>query len=307
MDALGGRRALYIEELRFVEFEQPRFAEHPSTLTYLRSGGRVDAYMLREGGWVWIRFERLATYRFPESPVEGALRCEVMPDPDVERAYVVDQFYRSITPYAFEAYGFENVHGCALRTPGGALVIAARPKTGKTTLGLLMSRRGYPLLADDAVIIDPAPAGEQGRPSLRTLPFVPMARRETAVRFGLPVRQRIDPPKGRVKLGDPIPLAAIVFLARGGHGGEDRPGSAPVSTTNLERLRPAEAFEALLSRAHFVDPAQLSGDRRSISGYLRVVAHVPVFRLTYPSGFDVLEEVAELIERDVVRAEASAA
>ncbi len=291
---------MYVEEPRIVSLDQPRFATDPRAWVWYRDDGRVDAYCLREGDHLWFRLERLASYRFPVSPVDGALRCEAVPDEGADLETLVDQFYRSVAPYALEAYGFESVHGCALRTPAGALVITAPSRAGKTTLALTLAARGYPLVADDAVILDPSPAQGRGRPSLRPLPFVPRARPETAVRFGLPVRERLRPP-GRVRLGDPVPLAAFVLLDRrspgAGDGGTHAGAEGGVGERpTLARLRPAEAFRELLGRAHFNAPDELSGDRGSLSAFLHMTALVPVFRLSYPSGFDALEEAADAIE-----------
>jgi hypothetical protein len=282
---------LRVDDLYLTELEPPDFPSDPRTFTNYRSNGKVEYYTLVDGDDVWFRLERLATYRFPRAPEDGVLRCAAMPDPDVDVAKVIDQFYRTVTPYAFQEYGYENVHGCALGTPAGALVLFAAPRSGKTTLAAALEGRGLPIIADDAVIIDAA-----GRPALRPLPFTTRLLPDVAPVFGKPVLERIGP-QGLVCLGDPVPLAAFVQVDRQAPDRKPLAGAEPVESATLTRLRPSQAFTELVGRAHFVDPDLVSGDRRTLSNFLRLTAQVPVFRLSYPSGLDRLGEAVDLLER----------
>src|ERR1044072_4298067 len=58
-----------------------------------------------------------------------------------------------VLPNVSIAHGNEALHACAVETPLGVVAIAAPSGTGKSTLGRELIRRGWPLFADDAVIL----------------------------------------------------------------------------------------------------------------------------------------------------------
>ncbi|HEX7040350.1 MAG TPA: hypothetical protein VF202_09575 [Trueperaceae bacterium] len=281
---------MIIDVLRRSQAEPPSLDEATGAVTWYGRRGKPIAYTLKQGDCCWFRLVGLASYRFPLSAPDGVLRCEAVPEPGAEWDEVVDHYYRSLSVLALEAYGYESVHGSALLTPAGALVLTAPSGAGKTTLALSLASRGHELIADDAVVLDPAPAEHPARPALRPLPFVPRARDETAARFGLPVRARLPEPAGPVGLGAPVPLAAFVLLRR---AGAEEVGAR----TGLERLSPGQAFTALLGRAYFHAPHEAARDRQAVASYLKLTARVPVYRLTYRDGFDRLEEAVAALER----------
>ncbi len=284
---------MIIDVLRRSALEPPAVEERTGAVTWYGRRGKPIAYTLVQGDCCWFRLVGLASYRFPLSAPDGVLRCEAVPEPGAEWDEVVDHYYRSLSVLAMEAYGFECVHGSALRTPAGALVLTAPSGSGKTTLALSLARAGHELVADDAVVLDPAPAPDPERPALRPLPFVPRARDETAALFGLPVRARLPEPGGPVALGDPLPLAAFVLLRRvDGEGAGDVPAGP-----DLERLSSGEAFKMLLGRAYFHAPHEAARDRQAVASYLRLTARVPVYRLTYRDGFDRLPEAVGVLQR----------
>lgn len=280
---------MIIAPLSRSDLEPPAYDEAAGAVPWAGRDGRPIAYSLVKDGYCWFRLQGLASYRFPLSSPDGVLRGEAVPEEGSDWAEVVDHYYRSLSVLAMEAYGYESVHGCAVLTPAGALVLTAPSGFGKTTLALALSRRGYELVADDAVVIEPAPPTDPGSPALRPLPFVPRARDETATRFGLPVRARLPEPDGPVALGAPVPLAAFVLLERVTDPTE------PVET-RLERQAAGEAFKGLMARAYFHAPHEAARDRRAVSSYLRLASRVPVYKLTYPDGFDRLAEPVDALE-----------
>ena len=279
---------MIIEPLRASDRESPAFDVAAGAAAWYGSDGRPVAYSFVRGEECWFRLVGLASYVFPLNAADGVLRCEAVPDPGAEWTEVVDHYYRSLSVIAMEAYGFETLHGSALRTPAGALVLTAPSRMGKTTLALALARRGHELVADDAVVVEVSPAADPGRPALRTLPFVPRAREETAAIFGLPVRARVQEPGVRVRLGPPVPLAAFVVLARS----RDEEGGE----VSLERLPPTQAYTALLARAYFHAPHEATRDRQTVAAYLRLVSRLPVYLFRYPSSLDRLEEPVSVLD-----------
>jgi len=280
---------MIIDVLTRSRLDPPVFSEECGAVAWYGRRGKPIAYTLVQGRSCWFRLVGLASYRFPLDAPDGVLRCEAVPEPGAEWDEVVDHYYRSLSVLAMEAYGLESLHGSALLTPAGALVLTAPSGSGKTPLALALSCNGHRLIADDAVVLDPSPARGPGRPALRPLPFVPRARDETARRFGLPVRARLPEPGAPVRLGAPVPLAAFVLV--------ERVGAAEAEAgTRLERLSAGEAFKALMNRAYFHAPHEAARDRQAVANYLRL-ARVPVYRLRYPDGFDRLAEPVAALER----------
>lgn len=163
------------------------------------------------------------------------------------------------------ARGFEALHGTAVATDGGALVICAEAGGGKSTLCAELLRRGRALVADDIVALD---RHEDG---VRAYPAPPVVSLPSAC----------PPPPGTVELarfGDemwlavqdsvqhPLPLAEVVVLER-------RAGAVLA----LEPVR--DALPTLV--AHALDSGS-APERRARRFHLLADAaeRVPVRRLT---------------------------
>jgi hypothetical protein len=58
-----------------------------------------------------------------------------------------------VLPNVGIAHGYEALHASAVSTDRGVVVIAAASGTGKSTLALELIRRGWPLFADDTVVL----------------------------------------------------------------------------------------------------------------------------------------------------------
>ncbi len=58
-----------------------------------------------------------------------------------------------VLPNVSIAHGNEALHACAVDTPLGVVAVAAPSGTGKSTLARELIRRGWPLFADDVVIL----------------------------------------------------------------------------------------------------------------------------------------------------------
>ncbi len=277
---------MIIEPLRFApDLPLPRaLGSEEDSLNFEDADGQnLVARACRDGDWCWLWLDGVGSFRFPAVPQDGALKCDVVLDEGASDTEAVDDYYRSVAPMAFQVYGLEALHGTAVRGPSGALVLLAPSRTGKTTLACELLARGHELVADDAVVLEvPTQAAS---PALRPLPFVARLRDDSAARYSRPIRDRTVV-AGAARLGDPVPLAGFVMLDRR----ED------VSRPTLERLASSAALKALLSRCYFHYSNDDSRHRRLIAAYLRVTRDVPVYSLTYPSGYEHLGAVADLLQ-----------
>lgn len=69
-----------------------------------------------------------------------------------------------VVPAVSVMRGYEALHAAAVLSPSGAVAIAAPSGTGKTSLALSLIERGWPLVADDVVVLSPAPGGALAHP-----------------------------------------------------------------------------------------------------------------------------------------------
>ncbi len=89
--------------------------------------------------------------RFASSPIRGTsshFPTEASPDS------IEDTYRRGVLPLVLQLRGHEVLHASAVSTASGLLVLCGVSGTGKSTFAYGLSRRGYPLWADDAVVLD---------------------------------------------------------------------------------------------------------------------------------------------------------
>jgi len=262
--------------------EVPSFAGGPPRVAEWRDArGRRVARGTTEGGYHWMEIDGVGTFRFPaEAP--GDLRPEVAvsPAPGASPRTLEDFYLRSVLPFALQAYGLEALHGSAVHVGGlGVVALCGRPESGKSTLAYALAERGHAHVADDAVVIDPD--------SLRVLPLPTAARLrdQSAAHFGALSKRRV-----RVTLAGwdeaaarPLPLAAVVFLARG------RPRVV------LRRLGAREAFDALLSEAYAFTMTDVERKRSMLRAYLVLAPALRVYELSFPDGLEHLGAACDAI------------
>lgn len=198
-----------------------------------------------------------------------------------------------------ERRGTTTLHASVVTMDDAAVGFLGTSGGGKTSTLAGCLARGHALLADDLLALredDGGFLGERGYPALRLWP-------EQADRFvghheDLPVLHP-DFSKRRVVVGPgsfgrfasgPAPLRRLYLPER-------HEGSTPVE---LERVRSDEALMALLRHSFLPREVQRFGwQPRRLGVLARLAATVPVVRVRYPSGFDLLPEMLSQLEADV--------
>jgi hypothetical protein len=238
-----------------------------------------------------LRFSRAGDFRVDADRIEGYL-------PAGESDLAELRLLGPVLSYWFERRGLPTLHASAVAVNGGALVFLSRHGGGKSGLAAAMMRAGCPLLTDDLAVLEEREECWEIRPSYPEMRMWP----DEASHFvgppeGLP-RVQTDSEKRRVAVGDggfgafldaSTPLACIYLASRRQEtdGGVE---SEPVSRSEalIELVR--HSFSPRLVEAAGLQPARL--DRLA-----RLVRRVPVRRLSYPSGFERLPEIAEILLR----------
>jgi hypothetical protein len=248
------------------------------------AAGRLAARCYRQGGRFWIQLPGVGAY----SVARGSPVVTVAAEPAAPRALLEDGFRRTVGPLALQALGFEALHASAVLGPGGVVAFGAYSGTGKSTIAFGLDRRGYPVWADDAVVLEVRPGLVQALP----LPFRVRLRPASAAYFGFEPSGSTDPEwRGGEAIRQavrPEPVAAVVVVSR---SDDDR---APVA---LRRLSPAAAFGALMQHAHAFSLADPARTRLMASHYLQVAASVPVLDLAFRADLARIPAILDELER----------
>ena len=248
----------------------------PGVVTWLAQDGTLWGHAYRVGEERWLSLPSVGRFRFGAADGDAV----VIPDEGVDHAHLADAYRRCVLPFALHAHGAEVLHGSGVVIGGQAVALCAHAHTGKSTLAFALSLRGHDLWADDAVVFE---AEEAGAVAVAQ-PFYLRLRPATRAYFG---SDELSSNGASPTLPDRLPLGTVVLLERGGDDVE------------LDRLRPAEALTAALEHAYSYDVSHPVRRRQMVETYTHLVASTPVWRLRFQEGFELVDRVADAVERAV--------
>lgn len=198
------------------------------------------------------------------------------------------RFLGPVLSYWLERRGLTTLHASAATVDGQGVAFLSRHGGGKSGLAAALVRAGHPLLTDDLLAIEETGKVQPSYPEMRMWP-------DEAAWFAGPIEDlplvQSDSTKRRVATGafqeTPAPLSRIYLAARRPEAeGEIEIQPLSRSEALIELVR--HSFSPRLVEAAGLQPARL--DRLA-----RLVRSVPVYRLSYPSGFDRLPIVVASI------------
>jgi hypothetical protein len=236
--------------------------EVPSDAQVWRDHGNFPgAYGYSRDGDHWLWLPGKAAFRFDSAgrQVEAIVR-EGTSDRKVEELY-----QRHAMPFVLQARGRELLHASAALTPRGAIAFAGSSGAGKSTMAFALSQRGYPPLADDALLFEIV--GEAVE--LHPLPFALQVPKGSALGEDEAAAQ-VDPPNWSDD--SPPRLAAVFVIER-----MSKPNREP--EPEIIALSSAAAFQLLLYHAHCFSYDDDDRRRLMLERYLELTARVPVFRI----------------------------
>ena len=191
--------------------------------------------------------------------------------------------------------GMLPLHASAVASAQGVTAFLGASGAGKSTLAAFLARRGHQIVSDDICLLVPGPDGlkvvpvagwlKLWRESFTRLDTQPNEANRTfseddKYRHYLPSTQQ---PR--------LPLRNLVFLAR---------SSEPAAAPRLEPLAAAETIALTMEMIYLPYIVQLTGQQaRAFRECAAAVRGARGFRLNVPWGWDAMETVLDLIERDV--------
>jgi hypothetical protein len=239
-----------------------------------------EAYGYSAGGHHWAHLPGTASFRFlaDESSVFA------IPDAEVSPGLVEDAYLRNVLPLVMQLRGYEVLHASAVSTPGGLVVLCGVSGSGKSTFASALSARGYPVWADDAVVLDID--GE--RAVVLQVPFR-LGLRSDAATFLVPEHANRDR-----AYEEPTRTSVLALLVL---GPLDQP-NGPLA--DVRRLAPTDAFTALLPHAYYFRLSDPARNALMLDRYLHVASSVPTFDVRYRPGLGHLSAVLDEIEQRVM-------
>jgi hypothetical protein len=259
----------------------------PGVQTWRENDGTVCAYGYVASGLHWMHFPGLGSYCFSSHSDEVIAFAQ----PSTRLDWIWDTYYRSILPMALQVVGKEALHASGIQTERGTIAFCATSESGKSTIAYGLSRRGYRLWSDDAVVFEISDRVV----STLLLPFRIRLRPAAAQYFGCSQTDSRSSTKDEVVSQvevKAVPLAAIYLLERGGSS----------KIVEIQRILPIRAFPAVLSHAYCFSLNDMERKRRMMHAYLALVREVPVCTVRFSGGIEKLPQILDGIEQEIVHA-----
>lgn len=270
--------------------DEPRRTSHVETLWVDLTGSLVLS-RTREGdqfGFALEFADKLIVDLWPDRKlaIEHILQDGL---PAETSAHFLDD---QVVPRLMAHLGDIVLHGGAIRALGKAVVFIGESGRGKSTLCADFDSAGFPLMGDDALVLDDAPETPRIRavyPSLRLLPDTIAALFEnplTAVSIGdYTDKQRIDRAPAGTHEHDALPLAAIFLL---GPPAQDE-------RIAVDAASPTDVCMAMITNSFELNPVDTARAASKL-GRISVIANrVPAFHLRYPRNYALLPQVRDAI------------
>lgn len=215
---------------------------------------------------------------------------------DTDLDWIRSTLYSMVIPFTMHLRGLRNLHASVVVLAGRAVGFLAGPGTGKSTLASAFAAKGYPCLTDDVLALRESPEGYTAYPGL---PFVSLSEHSINSLIGPQIgseRTSLNGLKERVALDgrwasfwpEPTPLRCLYVLNRVGD----------MADINLEAMSVGESILSLLENTNCLPalPTWVLKDHLAFLG--KLVRSVPVWRLTYPTGFQQIPTIiARVLER----------
>lgn len=200
--------------------------------------------------------------------------------PSAAEHIVDDLFSSAVRPFFLQVQGYEVLHASAVQTPEGVIAFCGFSGDGKTTIAYGLARKGHALWADDAVVLA---STEDGTSTVR-FPHAVNLRSAAREFFRLAGDEEVKLPGHDDRVDR---LAALVVL-----------GPTQAGPTELTSLPLGEALAAVLPHA-FCFFAEEGRAQKTVTAYLDVVSHIPVYRLHVPRDLSRLGETLDLLDRSL--------
>jgi hypothetical protein len=237
----------------------------------------------------------------------GGSTIECLADSDIPLATIRHYLLDQVLPRVLSQAGRVVLHASAVETPDGAIVFLGASGSGKSTVAAGFGRLGYPVLADDCVLVDARADGFVGLPTysgVRLWPDVAESLYGTsgpaAPNDGQTAKHRVDHWRDAMNGGAAgMPLRGFYVLDMVDPcDGFDADGHVSIPTMSRR-----DAHVAVTRNAFRLDPGDPERLRNDFDFVARLVTGVDAFALIYPRDLSRLPEVCgAVLDQLAVRA-----
>ncbi len=205
---------------------------------------------------------------------------------DVAEMTIEHLLFDQIWPRIIAHDGRLVLHGAAVATSTGAIIIVGQSGTGKSTLAASLHQRGFALLGDDAIIISMIDGIAYCRavyPSLRLYAdsidalFDERVAQSEMAHYSDKRNVHLTAAAG----GDEQPIRAIFFI--------DRDDECPFPA--VTSLSPAEACMRLVEHSFWLDPTDLNLTAEKLRAAGALASSIPSCQLSYKRDYAGLCDV----------------
>lgn len=262
------------------------------------SGGQAWFHRWRANGRAWLTFARVSDgylLRFPrlaDFVVSGGReeRIACRPSAHLPAATLRHLLLDQVWPLALSRTGRLVLHGSAVHVPGaGAVAFVGAAGRGKSTLAAALARDGCTVVTDDCLVIDDQDdevAVLPGYPGMRLWP-------DAAAALGLARGLRLAHYTSKRRIDPGVPfrrqasrLRVICLLEPLARAGQ---------SVRVARCPAREALMALLRCAYVLDVDDRRRLAQQFEQLARLVARVPVVRLTLARDAQALDLSARAV------------
>jgi hypothetical protein len=261
---------------------------------HVQSRGEVWLSLGKHGGGYLLRFPDLADF----VAVGREIRCfptDTLPAETI-RHFLLDL----VMPLLLSGRGKLVLHASAVVVAGEALAFVGPTGRGKSTLTACFGARGFPLLADDCLVLQEVQGQFMATPNYGGLRLWPdsitaLFDREPklAAMAGDSEKLRLGTETGRVRFHrEPVRLRRIYVL-------ESPDDGTAVQGVVVGRASPRDACLELAKHTFRLDVTDRQRLLEEFDLLGRVAGSIPVCRLVYPRDFTRITAVCEAVVTDM--------
>jgi len=227
--------------------------------------------------WLATDGRRIRCFLYPETPINTLTHL------------LLDQ----VLPYAISLRGQTVLHAGAVLIHEKAAVFLGTTGSGKSTLTASFCAAGFPLLADDSLLVQPDHDKVWvigSYPSVRlwsdSVDAVAPAQPLKRVSHYNDKQRLIPNAEGIIFHPDPVHIAGFYLLDNTG---------PPMDTVEFELVSPGTVFVALMRHTFRLDITDRVRAQQEFEALTQLAGRVPLYRLRYPREYDFLPQVRQAI------------
>jgi hypothetical protein len=208
---------------------------------------------------------------------------------DVAPLALRTNFIGTIQAVLWHQRGYLPLHGSAVLVDGRAIAVAGPTTAGKSVTAAALTRRGYPLVADDFTVIDWQPEPPIVLPAYQKLRLLKDACDKldllgAALAEAHPSEEKYVLATEAAPSNAAVPITDIFILTERG------------SEFSAEKLGPVQGVQQLLTSVHMLEAAYALGLQKQVFTAINaIVSKVRLWRIVVPDGLDRTGETAESI------------